>query len=122
MGLWSVFRAWFGKFYSGVVVESVTPSYYAANQNPASFVLRGRGFNNLPSPIYGKISSDNDDPEQHRYESANDILLNVEVISDTELALTHRTEATFPGGSYVGVLANANGSEVYWINETRPLP
>lgn len=122
MGLWSFNRAWFGKFYSGVVVEIVNPPYYAANLNPASFDLRGRGFNNIPVPFYGKISSNNEDPGEHLYESGNNILLDAVVVSDTEIHLTHRTAATFPLGSYLGVLANANGSEVYWVNDTKPLP
>lgn len=86
-----------------------------------TFTLKGKNFRGIETPFYGKISTDNDNPEEHRYESSNNFLFNVEVVSNEELRLTHRTSATFPNGSYLGVLANANGSEVYWVNNTKPL-
>lgn len=49
-------------------------------------------------------------------------IMDVNVTSATTATATARSTAAHSALYYIGVIASADGSSVYWVNDTRPLP
>ena len=84
--------------------------------------MRGSGFGILRNGALGKISYDNDAPLSFRYDNQDTHTFDVEVISNTEAVLRYRQTAAPSPYNYLGCIVSFDGSVVYWVNETRPLP
>lgn len=119
MGLWSVVCAWFGKFYSGVEVFEVTPTYYAGGIREKNFTLQGVNFSSLPSGAVGIIATYNDDPLHYVNGGAN-FEISLSIVSDTEISALHNTTMNNP--SYFGAIVSNDRQTIFWVNTSRPLP
>lgn len=104
------------------MVESVTPSYYAAGETNLRFEVLGTGFDNLPNDLVGWGSYQNSDPMiDYDVELVKDRLELVEK-TDTRMVFQLANADTFAFTHYLGVIARADRSKVYWVNESQPIP
>lgn len=55
-----------------------------------------------------------DDNNVHMY--------NIVSKTENEIRLQHADTTALPNPSYLGALASLDGTEVYWINNSAPLP
>ena len=110
-------------FYLSVVVEQITPNYYAAGVNPLEYFLTGRNFTLLQGlQVKGILSNNNDDPLHYRAHESMIFQYVVEIIDDTQMRLTHGLTRVFDTPTYLGAILSQNGEQVYWVNNTAPLP
>lgn len=86
------------------------------------FTLEGFNFEGIPGDAVGILALNNDDPLQRR--ESQDRWAYMPLVSKTENTLVFRFEEQhqFSVPNYLGGIVSADRSEVYWINETRPLP
>ena len=104
------------------MVESVSPTYYAANTGTSSqrYVVHGRNFNLWPE-IVATRASENDNPKRFLHDSS---VYNVYVLvsrTDTELVFEFAEPQTNMPASYLGCIADAQRTAL-WVNQSRPLP
>ena len=122
MGLWSFYRAWSRKFYPSVVVDTIAPTYYAAEVLAPSFVLEGIHFSQIPSDAVGVLARDNSEPLWNRYEQADTLLYGIVVEDDGNLRAIAKQTAYHPYPCYLGAILSADRQTIYWVNNTQPLP
>lgn len=124
MGLWSFVRAWSRKFYAGVVVESVTPPYYAGQVNPIlySTSVYGSGFDIIPSDAVAIIANDNDAPLRFRYSKEVWASLGLVSKDDSNMSFEFAEPHVFSAQVYIGAIVSADRTQLYWLNNTKPLP
>lgn len=93
----------------------MTPSYYASGESAYTFEVRGRNFHLIPANAVGFISYRNDDPM-----GGNETKAILEK-TDTRMVIGRTTPAAH-SALYLGGIASADKQQVYWINNSSPLP
>lgn len=123
MGLWSFFGSGCRKFYPGVVVESVSPPYYAVLVEPSFYPtsISGSGFNHIPSDAVAIISTVNDEPLRYRYSEENWTFMNIVSKSDNLMSFSFSETHQFPIPLFIGAIVSADRSQLYWVNNSQPL-
>lgn len=101
-------------------MDSVTPPYYADGTSKIEFIVRGSGFLGLPSNARGLAAYRNDMPLQYIDSQAEHFPV-FEVVSDNELIIGYENEQRH-SRLFLGAIIKNDGSEVFWENNTRPLP
>ena len=124
MGLWSFVSAWSGKFYSGVVVESVTPPYYAVQGAPSlyPFSVLGSGFDVIPSDAVAIIAIRNENPLEYLHTLDHWASMAIEAKEDDSISFRFSEAFSFANPLYIGAIVSADRSQIYWVNNTEPLP
>ena len=104
-------------FYDGVVVDEVTPTYYAAAQPILEYEVRGHNFDLIPDDAFGVIAYRNTIPT----EFVDNNFYHVPMVSKTnEVMVFRRTGAASFQQSYLGCVSK-DGVD-YYVNHTHPLP
>ena len=85
-------------------------------------MLVGYGFLLLPNNAVGIISFSNDNPLQFRYTLSAYHTYSILVESDSRAILTFNDSSAVGSNSYLGGIVSHDGSELYWVNNTKPLP
>ena len=98
------------------------PTYYAEGERPSTFVLQGRGFDNIPNDAVGVYSDNNDDPLQNKDTTVAYRLFDVIEKSSTLMVMGHQVSTTVASPVYLGAILSSDRQTVYWINESKPLP
>lgn len=86
------------------------------------FDLAGHGFGYIPSDAVGIVATDNNAPLANRYSdnpSANMVIMSK---SEDAMRLSYSYAHQISVPLYLGAIVSSDRSEVYWINENRPLP
>lgn len=126
MELRCVVRAWLGKFYSGVVIESITPLYYAEPGNfQPRFEIQGRGLLQIPANAVARWSLYNDNPTWAQTGTWEGGVFAILDRTDTSIVFRASTNHTYDLNDvpfYLGCITSPDGSIVYWINNSQPLP
>lgn len=104
------------------MVREVEPNYYAEGRLRRNFTVRGEYLDIIPSNAIGILSTDNNNPLQHR-DSVSDVIV-IPLANQTERSLEFEQELehTLTQSSYLGAILSNDRQEVYWVNESRPLP
>ena len=109
-------------FYAGVTVSSVTPAYFAVDEDLGRVTVLGEGFSEIESGALAWVSQDNNNPLQFYDQEADVYKYDVEVVSDNELLLIPKHSSRAVRNTYIGVIASPDREKVYWLNNTNPLP
>lgn len=104
------------------MVESVSPTYYAAGIYNAEFSLSGRGFASIPSDAIAILSPRNSDPLYYRFVMDSDVSCILEMKTGTEMRFVQTTEHSHNYPLYLGAILSPDRSVVYWENTSHPLP
>ena len=104
-----------------MIVDAVTPTYFTAGWALRSVAITGRHFELIPDGAVGFLSESNDDPERHKGSDQGRYKLNIVSRTGSEIVL-EQSEGYSLATSYLGCIASEDGSEVYWVNNTSPLP
>ena len=74
----------------------------------------------MSDTVFGWASYDNARPEQGRGQDSRKFT----IVSRTETSLVFEIEEhpTSTPWAYLGCITNGDNTEVYWVNETNPLP
>lgn len=109
-------------FYPGVIVDTITPPYTTGTEVEKlySYTLIGRGFDNIPNDAIGIMSTENDNPTAHLNAETSDY--DFELTLKSSYSMTFERTARYLPNSYLGCIASADRSIVYWVNDTRPIP
>lgn len=99
----------------------MTPNYYAEGEVRQLFRLQGSGFLSIPQDAVGLFAYQNDKPLQFIDAVQDTYLLDVNVISDTEMEVTGRIE-TFHYANYLGGIVSNDRQIVFWTNNSMPIP
>lgn len=122
MGLWFVSAGRLCKFYSSVVVTSITPAYYAPGDRTLEFIVIGIGLDNIPDDAVFVGSNVNADPLSYRNtQDPRDYGTIVERNSTSITFIAQQSDVASTAW-YLGAILSADRSEVFWVNNTRPLP
>lgn len=113
-----------GGFYAGVVVTEISPAYYATFPTSGTSVyrLKGFGFNSIPAGAVGRLSYSNNNPQAYKEDDTGIHSYSIEVVSNNEIIARKNSPTYTVGDTYLGCICSADGSVVYWTNETKPLP
>lgn len=84
--------------------------------------LTGYNFDVLPQGVLAFLANSNDDPTRNLGSTSNSFIMDIEVTSVNTATATARSTGAHSSPYYIGVIASADGSTVYWVNNTRPLP
>ena len=103
-----------------MVTES-TPTHYARLERVDTYVLRGEGFDAIPSDAIGVWSLDNDNPLAQRGTSNVEGIFDIVSKTDTEMTLAVRSPNPHNSPSYLGAILSPDRETIYWMNNTRPL-
>lgn len=122
MGLWSFLGSWLGKFYSGVVVESISPTYYASGIYKLEFEVIGSGFDNLPVGIMATPSRENDNPLMYLKTTSPGAFMDLTERSDTRLVFSAPESYNHTVELYLGCICSAGRDVIYFVNSSNPLP
>lgn len=68
------------------------------------------------------IAYDNAAPLQYLENMNPSRQYSLEIVSDGFLIATHVSDVAPTGESYLGGIVSPDGTQVYWVNDTRPLP
>lgn len=100
----------------------MSPPYYAGGEPVARFELEGENLDLIPANSVGYLSKENDNPAQ--YIGSEYIYFIGDIIerSYERLVVEIRKVTTHAESFYLGVIANETTKEIYWENNTRPLP
>lgn len=109
-------------FYDRVVVESISPTYYAGGGSPMEYALSGKGFDLIPLTAHGALSFNNDNPTENQEFLGDSYLYNIVSKTKTEMVLRRRVDVSIPNDNYLGVIVSADTMIAYWVNDTKPLP
>ena len=106
-------------FYSGVIVNAVTPNYYEGKTEAFHYVFEvdGQWLTNLPDDAKGHFSTSNRRPTEGIQRGWN--------IELTEKSFNHvrfEHDSHFAVNIYLGCITNADNSVIYWVNDSEPLP
>lgn len=111
-------------FYPGVVVDEITPNYYAATTGGIAFKfdIVGQGFPLIPNDAIGVMSEDNDNPLLRK--DTTDPVYMLPIVDRTANTMTLTSTAVAGHGVpyYLGAIVSADRNVVYWINDSKPLP
>lgn len=100
----------------------VDPAYYAAQELTDVCDVYGSGFDEIPANALGILAAANDDPLHYRNTSTNIYLFDLVQKSNTHMRFRLREAHTFPSGRFLGGIVSSDRSEVYWVNDTAPIP
>ena len=103
-------------------MTEITPTYYAYGEKNTKFVLKGRGFDNIPLDAIGIFANDNDKPLVSRYTHDNGLIYDMIIVSEDTLEFVNRSPISYHTANYLGAIISADRETIYWVNETRPLP
>lgn len=112
------FERHFG-FYSGVIVDTITPEYYgsATGVRLLHFDIYGSWLTNLPSDAVGWLSANNLDPTSGIAQGWR-----VRLVEQSFWHAAFEWNVEFSPRNFLGCITSRDGSVVYWVNNTRPLP
>lgn len=86
------------------------------------FDLQGNYFNYVPDDAIAIISYENDNPLEYLDDTGLSHYLVLSDKTDNSMKATGNGSYSFPRNVYLGALVSADRSEIYWVNETKPLP
>ena len=104
------------------MVDNITPDYYAIGVSPDEYIIDGKNLDIIPSNALGIFAYNNDDPLRFRYDTADNHSYKIVEQSYSRMVLRHITGGTLGSDTYLGGIVSPDGSIVYWVNETKPLP
>lgn len=84
--------------------------------------LTGYNFDLLPPGVLAFLSNNNSNPMQHLGATASSFIMDIEVTSESTATATARSTGAHSTPYYIGVIATADGSAIFWVNNMRPLP
>lgn len=84
--------------------------------------LTGYRINLIQTGAVAILSNSNDNPMINIQTTNPSLIMDIEVLSENAATATVRQGATHSVPYYIGVIASADRSVVYWVNNTRPLP
>lgn len=102
------------------MVTEISPTYYAAGfESRRTFELIGTRFERVPDDAVAVMASSNDMQLEHIGEQRYHLVLE-------EKSRDRMVFASTSGASmvavYIGAILSSDLQEVYWLNETNPLP
>lgn len=102
-------------------MTEITPTYYAEGTFTYEFTLEGAGFDALPSEAVAVPMTSNDDPLHYRNTGTLATVMTMTRISNTQVQFRASAEGGHPESS-IGAILSHDRSEVFWVNNTNPLP
>ena len=105
-------------FYSGVIVDTVTPTYVEGYQSTHiyNFEVTGEWLHNFSDNAKAYLSTSNNNPLEHEGSNYYDLSL----ISKTPTKALFRGSHQIGSPTYLGVIID-KGARVF-VNNTRPIP
>lgn len=76
----------------------------------------------IPLNAVGVLSNTNDDPTRNVGTTYDTLTYDIVSKSSTQLSLRVRVESAWGQPLYLGAITSPDGSEIYWVNNTKPLP
>lgn len=104
------------------MVDSVSPSYYAAYTTDEGFRLTGHRLDVIPSGAIGIAAYKNDNPLAGIDATSPLRLFHITEKSETSLMLVNDDGGSHAQDCYLGAIVSADRRVIYWVNEFRPLP
>lgn len=109
-------------FYDRVVVTSISPDYYAANDPGDVYTIQGIRLDLIPDNAVGVLAGNNSRPEQFRYTEENYQKFVVESRSEGQITFKQQTSFAHSTDTYLGAIYSEDRSTRYWVNTRQPLP
>lgn len=100
----------------------VAPTYYAEGLVARHFTIMGANLMQIPNGAIGVMSTDNDNPTMN---VGNITAVNSGVytaLNNGSAQVRQDVSHTINSPAYLGAIVSADGSVIYWVNNTRPLP
>lgn len=104
------------------MVSRISPTYYALHERNTDYLLEGHRFDDIPSNAVGLFADDNDAPLGHLGSSVQAYYYDITAKTDTAMNLVARDPKDVLPANYLGAIVSNDGSTVYWVNNSRPLP
>ena len=104
------------------MVDEISPAYYAWKDVAEFYELHGRGFNLIPDDAVGLFATDVNAPLDYGKYDGDKFLFSIIEKTDTMMRLQARQPSTHGSDNFLGGILSADKSQVYWVNNTRPLP
>ena len=79
-------------------------------------------FDTVPDNAVGIYSVNNDNPLENRFNVSPTRSYSIEEKSYDRMTLKRRSTEPIAGTIYLGGIISPDGSVVYWVNNTKPLP
>ena len=87
------------------------------------YELEGTGFGRIPMDAVGLSSTNNGNPRQYLNQiGQTDLTFYIESKTNTRMVLRVMEEKSHSLARYLGCIASPDGQEVYWENNSQPLP
>lgn len=83
--------------------------------------LTGYRFNLMLGAV-AFLSNDNNNPTKYVGTGVPQLVMDIEVTSENRATATVRQVVGHSHPYYIGAIATVDGSTVFWVNNTRPLP
>lgn len=103
-------------------MTEISPAYYATGERNDEFVLEGYGFSDIPSDAIGIFANNNEIPLSYRYTEDDGLIYDMVPVSETIVRFVCRAASPAHSRNFLGAIVSANREEVYWVNNTNPLP
>lgn len=85
-------------------------------------ILDGYRFDLMPEGAVAFLSNVNSNPTMNVGSTNRAVIMDISVLSEHTAKAVARQVVTHSTPYYIGALATEDGSEVFWVNNTRPLP
>lgn len=76
----------------------------------------------IPMNAVGVLATNNNEPARYVGTTADTLIYDIVEKSNTRMYLRVRVQSSTAQNVYLGAISSPDGSNIYWINETRPLP
>lgn len=109
-------------FYSSVVVETISPAYYASvSGGLAPINYTGKNFDLIPDDAIILLSTRNEEPLMNINNSTaynyENIVEKTDSIMKSQFNSPHSRTKCYPGA-----IVSEDRKTIYWVNNTKPLP
>lgn len=85
-------------------------------------MLRGDGLSLIPSNAVGIMATSNQDPLAFLGTDDPGYLYDITEHSNMRIVVSQRAAGPHSRNTYLGAITSPDGSVVYWVNESEPLP
>lgn len=102
-------------------MTEVIPPYYASGRFVHRYTLVGNGFLYLPSDCVAVPSDLNANPLVTRYSVDPSVVMHIVERTNNSIVFEADAESVHTA-CYIGAVLSNDREEVYWLNESRPLP
>lgn len=88
----------------------------------SNYSLSGTGFALIPEGSIGIISGNNNDPLQFLNDLTENRIYDITKLDEVTAVLSQRVEYLYGSATYLGAIVSPDRTQIYWVNDTKPLP